>query len=75
MYKKEKIVTADEKEVSDMNTNAMSCRRLDFSKINNRIVGNISSEEALKNVTPIQWSDDIVSGKRKVIITKDKGME
>ena len=34
-----------------MTANALQPRRLDFSKISNRIVGNISTEEALKDVT------------------------
>lgn len=28
----------------------------------------ISSEEALKDVVPINWSNDVLSGKKKVII-------
>ena len=58
-----------------MNTSTLPYRRLDFSKISNRIVGNISSEEALKDITPVNWSDEVISGKKKVVITKDKNME
>lgn len=30
----------------------------------------MSFEEALKDETPIEWSEDVLSGKRKVIIKK-----
>ena len=46
-----------------MNANTLQHRRLDFSKLNNRIVGTLSSEEALKDITPMQWSKSIISGK------------
>lgn len=44
-------------------------RRLDFSKLNfsDDI---ISHEEALENVTPLKLSEDIISGQRKINITK-----
>ncbi|MCL1950434.1 MAG: hypothetical protein FWF59_11950 [Turicibacter sp.] len=29
----------------------------------------ISTEEALKDVTPIDWSEEVLSGKAKIIIT------
>ncbi len=63
------------KEDDVMNANALQRRRLDFSKISNRIVGTLSSEEALKDITPMQWSEDILSGKKKAIITKENHME
>lgn len=43
-------------------------RQLNLSKILNRPMRIISSEEALKDVTPIQWSENILSGKMKVVI-------
>ena len=44
-------------------------RRLDFSKLNfsDDI---ISHEEALENATPLKLSEDIISGQRKINITK-----
>ena len=30
----------------------------------------VSSEEALKNTKPIEWDDDVIQGKRKVLVTK-----
>lgn len=50
------------------NENTKQYKRLDLNKI--RFAGTISSEEALKNITSIQWSEDVLSGKKKVIITK-----
>lgn len=44
--------------------------RLDFSKINKRKHKTMSSTDALKGVVPIKWSDDALSGKKMVKITK-----
>ena len=52
-----------------MNSNAQEYRRLDFSKLKFS-EKTISTEEALKDITPIQWSEDVLSGKKKVTITK-----
>ena len=43
---------------------------LDFSKISSRNTKVVSSEEALKDVTPVEWSEDILNGKRKVTVKK-----
>ena len=32
----------------------------------------ISSKEALKEVTPINWSNDVLTGKKKIIVTCNK---
>lgn len=32
----------------------------------------MSMEEALKDVIPINWSDDVLTGKKKVVIRKQK---
>lgn len=63
------------KEEEIMSANALQYRKLDFSKIDGRITGTISSEEALKDVSPIKWSEDVLSGKKKVVITKENDME
>jgi hypothetical protein len=44
-------------------------RRLDMSKLNSRITKIVPIEEALKDVTPIEWSDEVLSGKKEVVIT------
>lgn len=41
-------------------------RRLDFSKLSGRKSKIVSSEEALKDVTPINWSKDVLSGDKKI---------
>lgn len=52
-----------------MNNNAKEYRRLDLSKL--RFSENIiSTEEALKDIAPIQWSEEILSGRKKIEITK-----
>ena len=52
-----------------MSNNAKEYRRLDFSKL--KFSENIkSTEEALKDIVPIQWSEEILSGKKQVTITK-----
>lgn len=43
-------------------------RKLDLSKL--KFSGTLSMEEALKDVTPIDFSDDILSGKEKITIAK-----
>lgn len=62
-----------EKEVQEMNAAVQKCRALDLSKLRNRKHAILSTKEALKDVTPINWSKDVISGKRKVTITKDNG--
>ena len=47
-------------------------RKLDFEKINKRIVGKISSEKALAEITPIEWSENVINEKKKVFISKEK---
>lgn len=41
-------------------------RRLDFSKLSGRKLKIVSSEEALKDVIPINWSIDVLSGDKKI---------
>lgn len=45
-------------------------RKLNFSKLSNRITKTISTKDALKDIEPIQWSADVVNGKRKITVTK-----
>lgn len=51
-----------------MSANAQKYCRLDFSKLNfsEKI---ISTEEALKDITPIQWPEKVLSGEKQVTIT------
>lgn len=43
--------------------------RLDFSTLNFS-KQTIASEEALKDVTPMQWSEKVLNGEKQVIIKK-----
>lgn len=45
-------------------------RKLDMSKINNRKHQTISTAEALQNITPIQWAENVLNGTNKVQIDK-----
>ena len=45
-------------------------RKLDLSKLKNRKRTTVSSNDALKDITPINWSKDVLTGKDKVIILK-----
>jgi len=43
-------------------------RSLDISKINTKKYIIVSSEEALKDIIPINWAKDVLSGKKKVLV-------
>ena len=45
---------------------------LDMNKLTQRIVKTVSTEDALKDVTPIQWSENILTGKDKVLLGAPK---
>jgi hypothetical protein len=44
-------------------------KKLDLSVLKNKKRISMSSKEALKDVTPIDWPEDVLSGKRKVIVS------
>lgn len=44
---------------------------LDLNKIKSKKSIIVPSREALKDVTPIEWSDDVLSGKKSVTISRD----
>ena len=45
-------------------------RRLDIEKIKTKNAVFISTKESLHDVTPIAWSNDVLAGKKKVVVTK-----
>jgi len=47
-------------------------RHLDITKLRSKKSIVISSEESLKDIVPIDWSDEVLSGEKKVIITGKK---
>ena len=55
-----------------MSENLKSIQRLDMEKLKSRITKVISNEEALKDVEPMEWPEEVLSGKKKVIITRRK---
>lgn len=60
----------DERKGEDMNTIVETgYKRLDKSKLKNRKRTIVSSEEALKNVTPIKWSNEVLNGTKTVSFT------
>jgi|GEM_PF-4350904 len=40
--------------------------KLNFEKLANRITRDVPINEALKDITPIKWSDEILTGKKQV---------
>ena len=43
--------------------------KLNVEKLNSRIDKVISSEEALKSIVPMEWSEDILTGNKQVLVT------
>ena len=41
-----------------------------MKKISDRIVATIPTDEALKNTKPFEWSDEVVLGQKKAVISK-----
>lgn len=46
-------------------------KSLDLNKLNNKKTVIVSSQEALKDVTPINWSEDVLLGKKKITIVRN----
>lgn len=62
-------VNTHERKGEDMNmTVENGYRKLDQSKLKNRKRTVISSEQALKDTTPINWSDEVMEGTKKDIV-------
>lgn len=55
----------------DDNMKITTNKSVNFDKIN-FIKPTKNTEESLKNVVPIRWTDDVLSGNRKVVIKKTK---
>ena len=45
-------------------------KKLNFETLANRMTKEIPISEALKDITPIKWSDEVMSGKKQVNISK-----
>lgn len=59
--------SSNEKEVTGMRE---GYKKLDKSKLNNRIHKTISTKEALSQVTPLEFIEDVYNGTKKVQIDK-----
>ena len=58
-----------------MNTNKTKqsgYRQLDLNKLKGKSRKTIASEEALKDVIPIEWSESVLQGKIKVLLVSEK---
>ena len=42
--------------------------KLDLNKIKDKQRISVSTKEAIKDVTPINWASDVLNGKRKVLV-------
>ena len=42
--------------------------KLDLSKLTHRKRVSVTTKEALKDVEPFEWSEEVLSGKKKVIM-------
>ncbi|KUO73380.1 MAG: hypothetical protein APF77_13745 [Clostridia bacterium BRH_c25] len=51
--------------------NKENYKKLDLNKIANKKSIIVSTKEALEDVTPVNWSDIVLSGKKKIIIEKN----
>ena len=54
----------------DMGNTLAKYNTLDLCALMGKKSKIVSSDEALKNVRPIEWSDDVMQGKKKVVVTK-----
>ncbi len=72
-YKKGKIVIKVKKAIIEKTRGGGNMRRLNISKLRaEKQFVTISSQEALEDVTPINWSKEVLEGKKKVEVTSTK---
>lgn len=65
-----------EKQGDDAMSNSVtSYAGLDLHSLGKKKIRFVSSEEALKDVTPIEWEEDVLQGRKKAIVTKRKNKE
>ena len=50
-------------------------RKLNITKVQSRIVKSISTEEVLKDIIPFQYSQEVLTGRSKIILTVDPDFE
>jgi len=64
-----------DKKEEDNSMSAAGYATLNMNIINTKKSKIISSKEALKDVTPIIWDNEVLNGNKKVIITKANNEE
>lgn len=57
--------------MSNQQYKKLNMSKINISKLKFREHSIISTEEALKDVTPIDWPEDVLNGDKKVIISKE----
>ena len=45
-------------------------KKINMKKLQNRMGKTIGTKEALQSVTPMQWNDDVLTGKKKATVRK-----
>lgn len=67
----------DAKEQGDdaMSNSRMSYATLDLNALGKKNVKIVSSKDALKDVIPIAWGEDVLQGREKVIVAEEKNKE
>ena len=53
----------------------MEYKRLDLEKLSKRRHTTIPMEKALKDVIPIEWSEDVKDGSKKIIVTNPSALK
>ena len=49
--------------------------RLNIEKIQRRIVRTVSTEEALKDIIPFQYNQEVLTGRHRIILTVDPDLK
>lgn len=55
-----------------MGEDMQTYKKVNIDKLKSRITKTISTNEALKDVEPMVWAEEVMSGNEKVIISKRK---
>ena len=48
---------------------------LNMEKIQKRIVRTVSMEEALKDIIPFQYNQEVLTGRRRIVLTVDPDLK
>lgn len=70
--KKDKDATKGDDNMNAVLTNNKKYNPLDIKILRSKKSTTISYEESLEDIEPIDWSDEVLSGKKKVILIDNK---